>query len=58
MQRDSADLQSQMQEQIRAAEQASHQWQLARNALQSEINAIEASLTWRITAPLRKFRQW
>jgi hypothetical protein len=54
MQRDSTDLQSQMQEQIRAAEQASHQWQLARNALQGEINAIEASLTWRITAPLRK----
>ena len=56
LQRGSADLQSQMQEQSRAAEQASHQWQLARNVLQSEINAIEASLTWRITAPLRKFR--
>ena len=45
---------NQHQEQLNVAEQAGYQWQVASGALKSQLNAIEASLLWKILSPMRK----
>lgn len=50
----SATLQAQLQDQISAAMQLATHSRLAQDAVQDEIDSIKSSLTWRLTAPLRK----
>ena len=57
-QQNSATLQAQLQDQIHAAKQLAAHWELAQDALRFEVDIIKSSLTWRLTAPLRKFGRW
>ena len=43
-----------LQEQLNVAQQAGYQWQVTSDALKSQLNAIEASLLWKVLSPVRK----
>lgn len=54
----SAILQAQLQHQIDAAKQLATQWELARNALQFELDSIKSTWVWRFIAQLPNLGLW